>query len=446
MQPVYDHTLTELQIIPDRHQHASLLNYFDKTKSPGGRSFLKKVISTPKGSLDEVIATQELLKLIGSDIASWEISVARSYILAAQNYCESNISHTPSQDVFQHWLQTLIFSYRNPTDFYHIQSGLAATLATLACLRKIISHFDSGIVPEAIKADIDFTHSFLNSPVLKPVLTKHKRLSKKTIFFLDYYFRNQHKKTFQRLLDLLYQLDAYVSIVKTTQENQLCFPEFTSTEGCFEATDLWHPLLSNPVKNDFSLSANPPVCLLTGANTSGKTSFLKATGIAVYLAHLGWPVPAASLRISHYDHLITSLHLSDDLERGYSHFYNEMMRIKSVAEVLNRGESCFVLVDELFRGTNQEDAVHCSKVVLDGFAQFDNSIFLISTHIQDLLNHYEQSKSVCFYCFKTILDGNDFKNTYRLEAGIATEKIGKLILQKTGIHELLSKTFQKNRG
>lgn len=311
--------------------------------------------------------------------------------------------------------------------------------ATLACLREIIVRFASQELSDVLKEEIDFASSFLSSSSLKSVLANPKRLSKRNIFFLDYYFLTQYKTEFQRLLNLLYRLDAYVAIARTAQENQLSFPQFTDEKACFEATCLWHPFLVDPVKNDFSLSSNPRVCILTGANTSGKTSFLKATGIAVYLAHLGWPVPAAALRISFYDHLITSLHLSDDLRQGYSHFYNEIIRVKAVAELLNQGKRCFVLVDELFRGTNQEDAVYCSKVVLDGFSNFNDSIFIISTHIRELLDYYSDKELTCFYCFKIHLDGENFVNTYRLDTGIATEKIGRLLLQKAGIDKLLSK-------
>jgi DNA mismatch repair ATPase MutS len=70
MQFDYDHTLIELKIIPDRTHQASLLNYFDKTKSSGRRAFLNKIITEPKTSLQEIYSTQKLLKHSGFDIAS----------------------------------------------------------------------------------------------------------------------------------------------------------------------------------------------------------------------------------------------------------------------------------------------------------------------------------------------------------------------------------------
>jgi DNA mismatch repair ATPase MutS len=98
-----------------------------------------------------------------------------------------------------------------------------------------------------------------------------------------------------------------------------------------------------------------------------------------------------------------------------------------------------VIVDELFRGTNQEDAFHCSKTVIDGFSGYQNSVFLISTHLYELLENYKNRNSVAFRCFKTKITGNDFENTFQIEEGIASERIGQLILDKVGIPELLRK-------
>lgn len=438
MQPVDDHTLHELQILSDQYKERSVLNFFDKTKSPGGRDMLKSMIKKPKQSLTEIQLVQELLKAISQNTDSWQVNVSRAYVAAAENYYASNIAHTMSQDAIQHWFQTLIFSLRNPTEFYHIQSGLAATFRVLKALQEMIPMLKEHEITGEVKEDFNFVTLFLNAFAIKSFLkNSDKALSKRSVFYLDYYFRKQHKEEFRRILNIYYKLDAFMAIAKTSNEYGFSFPEFISDEACFDVADLWHPLIPNPVKNSFSLNGDPGICLLTGANTSGKTTFLKSCGIVIYLAHLGWPVPAQSLRISFTDKLFTSIHLSDDLTLGYSHFYNEVMRIKTIAEALHNGEKCFVIIDEIFRGTNQEDALFCSKTVLNGFSNYKNSLFIVSTHLMELLDSYQQSDSVCFRCFRTNVTNHDFQNTFRLEAGIALEKVGKLIMEKAGVPELL---------
>ncbi|WP_254412742.1 MutS-related protein [Dyadobacter diqingensis] len=439
MQAVDTQTLYELQILSRSAKEGSMLHFFDQTKTQGGQDALKRMISRPKASLEEIISSQQLLKFVSTHVDLWQLPVSRAYIAAVENYYASNISYTMSQDVFKHWVDTLLYSWRNPGEFYLVRSGLTALLLLIRGMRELINRFEDIVIPDELTDDFAFLRKFLFSGSMESFLkTKDERISLTSVFYRDYYFRVSHKNAFRRLLDVCYTFDAYRSIALTKQLRHLSFPEFTERHSVFEASKIWHPLISNAVPNNFTSDEKTALCLLTGANTSGKTTFLKTCGLTVYLAHLGWPVPACILRLSFSDKLFTSIHLSDNLELGYSHFYNEIMRIKSIAEALHAGDKCFVIIDELFRGTNQEDAFHCSKTVLDGFRNYPGSSFLVSTHLYELMEKYRDSDSVSFRCFKTKITGHDFENTFQIEEGIASERIGQLILKKVGIPELLN--------
>ncbi|MBE9465929.1 DNA mismatch repair protein MutS [Dyadobacter subterraneus] len=446
MHSVDSHTLDELQIHSRHSKEGSILQFFDYTKTQGGQDVLKKLIAEPKSSLSEILSFQLLLKSISQNIDSWQLNVSKAYIAVAESYYGSNITYTMSQDIFKHWVDTFIYSRRHPAEFYLVQSGLTATLMLMRGMRDLTYCFENDQIPPEPQEDFDFLRKFLLSDSLNSFLkTKDDRLSLSSVFYRDYYFRVTHKDSFRRILDICYSFDAYVSIALTQKNHDLCFPEFVENETVFEAEKIWHPLIKNAIPNNFVMGHKIPLCLLTGANTSGKTTFLKTCGVAVYLAHLGWPIPAGKMKISFFDKLFTSIHLSDNLELGYSHFYNEIMRIKSIAEALNHGEKCFVIIDEIFRGTNQEDAFHCSKTVVHGFSNHINSIFLVSTHLYELLENYKNSGSISFRCFKTKISGTDFENTFQIEEGIASEKIGQLILKKVGIPELLENIIHKSQ-
>jgi DNA mismatch repair ATPase MutS len=435
-----NHTLDELQIQARSSKDGSILQFFDQTKTQGGQDILKKLIGEPKASLPEILSFQLLLKSISQNIASWQLNVSRAYIAAAESYYASNIAYTMSQDVFKHWVDTFLYSRRHPAEFYLVQSGLTATLMLIRGMRDLVLYIQNEPIPEDAREDFNFLRKFLFSDSMNSFLkVKDDKLSLSSVFYRDYYFRITHKESFRRLLDICYTFDAYVSIVSTQQKFNLNFPEFVQSETVLEVEKIWHPLIKNATPNNFVVDPDIPLCLLTGANTSGKTTFLKTCGVAIYLAHLGWPVPAVNMRISFFDRLFTSIHLSDNLDLGYSHFYNEIMRIKNISEALSEGEKCFVIIDELFRGTNQEDAFHCSKTVVDGFSNHLNSIFLVSTHLYELLENFKDSRAISFRCFKTKITGTDFENTFQIEEGIASEKIGQLILKKVGIPELLRK-------
>lgn len=73
MEPVNDHTLHELQIISEKHNENSVLKYFDKTVSYGGRDRLKIVISRPVGSLANILSVKKVVKSITRNVDIWNI-------------------------------------------------------------------------------------------------------------------------------------------------------------------------------------------------------------------------------------------------------------------------------------------------------------------------------------------------------------------------------------
>ncbi|MBK6527650.1 MAG: hypothetical protein IPG07_20145 [Crocinitomicaceae bacterium] len=65
---------------------------------------------------------------------------------------------------------------------------------------------------------------------------------------------------------------------------------------------------------------------LTGANMAGKSTLLKSLGLSIYLAHIGFPVPAKKFQTTLYNGIITTINLPDNINKGYSHFYHEVIR------------------------------------------------------------------------------------------------------------------------
>jgi len=438
MQPIDRHTLHELQLLPENSRTASIFAFYNHTETLGGADYLKSIITKPKGTLAEIVGFQQLLKTISARPTAWQVNIAKAYAAAAESYYALSVAHSMSQDVVKHWFDTWWYSKRNKAEYYRVQSGVLATLRLARAVQTTLNNLSDIAIPDELAEELTELRKFIFSPVLSVFLEKNDgKLSNGSVFYLDYLFRISRRADFRKMLDTLYKLDACLAIVKTAKRNQFSFPDFTAHSPNLRIQSAWHPLITDPVANDLLLAHDRPVCILTGANTSGKTTFLKTCGILIYLAHLGWPVPAKSLHLPFINRLFTSIHLSDDLDQGFSHFYNEMMRIKQISEALSSGETCFVIVDELFRGTNQEDALHCSKTVLDGFADFDGSYYLVSTHLHELINHYTGHPNLSFRCFRTLITDKQFRNTFKIEEGAAFEKVGRLIMDQTGVTALL---------
>ena len=150
MQAVDAQTFYELQILSRNNKDGSILHFFDQTKTQGGQDALKRMIGSPKASREEIISSQQLHNFVSEHVDMWQLSVSRAYIAAAESYYASNISYTMSQDVFKHWVDTLLYSWRNPGEFYLVRSGLTALMLLIRGMRDFTNRFENIIIPDEI--------------------------------------------------------------------------------------------------------------------------------------------------------------------------------------------------------------------------------------------------------------------------------------------------------
>lgn len=174
----------------------------------------------------------------------------------------------------------------------------------------------------------------------------------------------------QAFWEFLFLFEAYWSITKATLKHSFCTPTFH--KSAFAVDGLYHPAIGNPVRNTFQQPENETVFLLTGPNMAGKSTLLKALGLYVYLAHLGFVVPATTCVLPFFDTIAVSINLNDNLRSGYSHFMTELLHLKTVLENASGSQKCFAVFDELFRGTNPDDALDITRATINGLARFPN--------------------------------------------------------------------------
>ncbi|HUZ59968.1 MAG TPA: hypothetical protein VMU83_14435 [Hanamia sp.] len=228
--------------------------------------------------------------------------------------------------------------------------------------------------------------------------------------------------------------EAYLSVSKGIVEHRFVFPSFDNS--AFSIQGLYHPLLKNPVRNDITATRN--VILLTGPNMSGKSTLLKAISLCVYLGHAGLAVPASKADIPFFDNISVAINLTDSIVSGYSHFMSEIITLKNVVEEALQGAKCFAVFDELFRGTNIEDALEISTETIKGFTKFTNSYFFISTHLHRLKEMEEISNGKVATCFIEceLKEGTPIF-TYKLKPGWSDLKIGRILFEKEGLNNML---------
>ncbi|MBI5647702.1 MAG: DNA mismatch repair protein MutS [Ignavibacteriae bacterium] len=109
------------------------------------------------------------------------------------------------------------------------------------------------------------------------------------------------------------------------------------------------------VSNDVHLDAEERILVITGPNMSGKSTYLRQTGLIVLLSQIGSFVPAVSAEIGIVDRIFTRVGASDNIAAGESTFLVEMQEAANILH--NATPRSLVLLDEVGRGTSTFDGI-----------------------------------------------------------------------------------------
>jgi DNA mismatch repair ATPase MutS len=252
-----------------------------------------------------------------------------------------------------------------------------------------------------------------------PKKEKADDLSMTGMLHLAHFILYNYKQNIFELVDIYHQLDAWYSMAMAIEKYNLVFPDFIErNKPGVQAKELYHILLPDPVGYNVVLNRENNFIFLTGANMAGKSTFIKSVGAAVFLAHLGMGVPAKSMQLTLFDGLLSNINVVDNIVKGESYFYNEVQRIKNTILKINDGRKWLILIDELFKGTNVQDAMKCSTVVIEGLIKIKNSLFILSTHLYEIGETLKAHNNIAFKYFETTVDDEQLKFSYQLKEGI----------------------------
>jgi hypothetical protein len=237
-------------------------------------------------------------------------------------------------------------------------------------------------------------------------------------------------------LDVVGEIEALSSIAAYAYEHpEDPFPEFApaEAEACFAGQALGHPLLpaEKCVRNDVALGGKSQVLLVSGSNMSGKSTYLRVVGINAVLAMMGAPVRARSLRLSRVA-VGASMRVSDSLQKGISHFYAEIKRLRQVVD-LSSSQATLFLLDEVLQGTNSHDRRVGTEGVLRTLIR-SGAIGLVTTH--DLaLTSLEQvfPERVRNAHFQERFEDDSLSFDYRLRPGVVTTSNGLELMKSIGL-------------
>lgn len=247
-------------------------------------------------------------------------------------------------------------------------------------------------------------------------------------FFYHIYESNECNQIIRFSFEMHGYLDTIAGLIKNIKLKRINSATFVSGENPVFINAYYPTLMEAPhIKNtcDFSKSI-----VISGPNASGKTTILKTSIINMILTQqFGYGCyESATFHPCKYIHCY--LNIPDTSGRD-SLFQAEARRCKDIIDVIdaNPTDKHFCAFDELYSGTNPDDAVASSLAFMKYISSNKNVSIILTTHYNKVCRKLRKNAEIQNYNMKTIATENDtFQYTYKLEKGISNIKGGVKVL------------------
>ena len=420
-------TSADLNIQEGIYNEQTLCSLFTKTETKSGKSLMIDWLTNPLSDINLIRKRQEAIawdSLPGLPLLEEELDFIEYYLDYRDQIRKANPFFT-----LVAWVDRC---FKHDSYRYVIREGVTLIIKMLRRLEELKNELPED-APLLLKEMSQTIQESISETDLEPIIHQSSDADERLSIFIidkyDYLFRFARLNTLRNLLSVVYQLDVCRTANRVGYYRHYCYTTEMTDSMKLSIRGFVHPFVKNASSNDWSMS-NGNICMFTGSNMAGKSTALKAITLAVWLAHCGLPVPVDSMTCPVYDGIYTSINLPDSLRDGRSHFMAEIIRIKEVLANAMQGKRCLVVLDEMFRGTNAQDAFEASVAVNDLLKTFPNCHFLISTHILEYAKAFEHDEACCFYYMESEIKDDEFVCSYQMKQGISESKVGYWIVKK----------------
>lgn len=217
------------------------------------------------------------------------------------------------------------------------------------------------------------------------------------------------------LYRLIGELDAAISVASFRQTLPVCCSPSYCKENILEGEGIFHPLVENPVYNSIGIKKG---CIITGANASGKSTFIKALAINAVLGQSIGTCTAQKF-VMPVCSVITSMAVRDEVSSGESYYIREIKYLKRIISALNSEIPVFCVIDEILRGTNTEERIAASASVLK-YLNGQNCVAVVATHDIELTGIL--GSAYADFHFTELIKEKEILFEYKLCPGPATSR------------------------
>lgn len=249
---------------------------------------------------------------------------------------------------------------------------------------------------------------------------------------LKYFYELHENKVYNEAIFYSLGFNGYIDCLEGLKQNieskQINFATFVDDNKKTNMKNSYYACLkdSNPIKNNIKLNKN---ITITGPNASGKTTVLKATMINLILTQQFGCGFYESAKICPYDYIHCYLNIPDTSGRD-SLFQAEARRCKNIIDDVNYNNSKrhFCVFDELFSGTNPDEAITSATSLMKYLIKNKNVTCLLTTHFTKVCKNLRKLKNVSNCKMVIKQTENKLIYTYKIDNGISEIKGGLHIL------------------
>lgn len=421
-----------------KFKQQSIYSLFNHLQTRGGEKELESMFARPLNNPEQINKRSALFAFFQQHKVIFP--VIRSQVESMEDYLAGGAGASLPRvawGIFAKKFKQVLF---HNAELLQLQAGQSVTIEVLQAFREFFLELKGKDGVSVYQDNLDTAQKILQDSRLQGILDAAEgQLSLMQLIRNDYIIRHAMISQMETLLKLIYELDVFIGVAAVAADQGFVYARaLPANHMLLDLEGFRHPALKNGVANNLLLTRDRNMLFLTGANMAGKSTFMKSMGIAVYLAHMGFPVAARRMEFSVKDGLFSSINVSDNLDMGYSHFYAEVLRTKTVAKSVSESQDLYVLFDELFKGTNVKDAYDATLAVSKAFAANRNSFFVVSTHIIEVGEALGKAcDNLQFSFLPTVMKDGVPTYPYTLASGITTDRQGMIIIENERIVDII---------
>jgi len=267
-------------------------------------------------------------------------------------------------------------------------------------------------------------------------------------YLLRCYYRLHQNPEYEAGLRYSIGFEGYINNMFGVSENlnngNISFGKLSS-DATTEFKEQYYPALINemPIKNTCAFDKN---MIISAPNKAGKTTILKTTVLnIIFTQQLGCGFYDSATLVP-YTHIHSYLNIPDTSGRD-SLFQAEARRCKDILDVISNNSDAryrhFCTFDELYSGTNPDEASKAGHAFLEYLSKYKNVNFILTTHYLSICKKYKKSEHIeNFKMQVNVLNNGDFDYTYKMKRGISKIKGALRVLKDMDYPSEIIKTIE----